>query len=145
MKLTDRELFVAGVVAYWAEGAKAKPWCVSRSVSFMNSDPCLIRLFLEWLLLLGIERNRLTFRVQIHESADVGGAVQFWSDVVGDPPQRFQKTTLKRHNPKTVRKNIADDYHGCLDVRVRRSTDLNRRIVGWCEGITSALDARSQP
>lgn len=47
IKLTDRERFVAGVVAYWAEGAKAKPWCVSRSVSFMNSDPCLIRLFLE--------------------------------------------------------------------------------------------------
>lgn len=37
--LSKRELFVAGVVAYWAEGAKNKPWRRGERVSFMNSDP----------------------------------------------------------------------------------------------------------
>lgn len=143
--LTDRELFVAGVVAYWAEGAKPKPWCVSERVSFMNSDPALIRLFVSWLSSLGIGTDRLSFRVQIHESAHPDEAVRFWSGVVGVPSGRFNKTTIKRHKPKTTRKNVGASYHGCLAVNVRRSTDLNRRIVGWWEGIASGLEDLSEP
>ena len=45
--------------------------------------------------------------------------------------------TLKRHNPKTVRKNTGADYHGCLAVTVRRSSALNLRITGWCEGLAA--------
>jgi hypothetical protein len=42
---------------------------------------------------------------------------------------------VKRHNPKTVRKNVGDTYHGCLRIDVRRSADLYRRIEGWAEAI----------
>ena len=45
-QLAESELFVAGVVAYWAEGSKNKPWRHGQSVQFMNSDPAMIRLFL---------------------------------------------------------------------------------------------------
>ena len=41
---------------------------------------------------------------------------------------------LKRHNPKTVRKNVGEGYHGCLRIDVRRSGDLYRRIEGWAAG-----------
>ena len=132
--LAESELFVAGVVAYWAEGAKNKPWRGSEAVRFMNSDSSMIRLFLAWAHLIGVSDDRLVFRVQIHESADIAGAVRFWADVVGVSADSVQ-TTLKRHNPKTVRKNTADDYHGCLCVYVRRSAELNLRIAGWFEGI----------
>ncbi|HEX6263298.1 MAG TPA: helix-turn-helix domain-containing protein, partial [Actinomycetota bacterium] len=47
--LSERELFVAGVVAYWAEGAKTKPWGARSLVRFSNSDAGMIRLFLAWL------------------------------------------------------------------------------------------------
>jgi transcriptional regulator with XRE-family HTH domain len=133
--LSDRELFVAGVVAYWAEGAKDKPWRRSERVRFMNSDPDLIRLFLRWLELIGIERDRLTWRVNIHESADAAAAVRYWSEAVRVPTERFAPVTLKRHNPRTNRNNLADGYHGCLQVTVRRSTDLYRQIEGWWAGI----------
>ena len=73
--------------------------------------------------------------MQIHESADIAGR----SPVLGRRRRSLSRlrssTTLKRHNPKTVRKNTADDYHGCLCVYVRRSADLNLRIAGWFEGI----------
>ena len=52
----------------------------------------------------------------------------------------FDRTSLKRHNPLTVRKNVNDDYHGCLCVSVRRSTDLNLRIEGWFHGIAANAD-----
>ncbi len=43
----------------------------------------------------------------------------------------FTGPALKRHNPRTVRKNVGADYHGCLIVGVRQSADLYRRIEGW--------------
>lgn len=98
----------------------------------------MILLFLHWLALVGVDAERLQFRLNIHESADVGGAEAFWADVVGVPVHVLDRTTLKRHNPRTVRKNVNADYHGCLCVSVRRSTDLNLRISGWFQGIASS-------
>jgi transposase len=139
-RLNESELFVAGLVAYWAEGAKNKPWRTGTRVSFLNSDPAMIRLFLSWLRLIGVEPDRLQFRVQIHESGDVSRAERFWAEVVGVENASFDRTTLKTHNPVTVRKNVGDGYVGCLCVSVRRSTDLNLRIAGWFEGLAAAAD-----
>ena len=47
----------------------------------------------------------------------------------------------KRHNPKTVRKNVGEDYHGRLRIDVRRSSGLYRQIEGWAEAIMSAREA----
>jgi hypothetical protein len=64
--------------------------------------------------------------------------VRFWSGVVGAPETQFGKCTIKRHNPKTPRRNVGDTYHGCLVVYVRNSAELNLRIAGWCEAIAAA-------
>ena len=92
-ELAESELFVAGLVAYWAEGAKAKPWMSSPSVVFMNSDPGMVQLFLAWLQLLGIGPDRLSFRVSIHESAEVDAAVSFWAGVVEVQAEKFMRST----------------------------------------------------
>jgi hypothetical protein len=140
-RLSESELFVAGVVAYWAEGTKNKPWRFGQAVIFMNSDAGLIRLFLRWLDLIGVERRRLRFRLTIHESADVDAGFAYWSEIVGAGPDAFGKTTLKTHNPRTVRRNVGETYHGCLAVYVRGSADLNLQIAGWCDGLLLAADA----
>ncbi len=100
-------------------------------VVFINSDARLIQFFLRFLAEAGVEPDDLICRVQIHESADVAAAQQFWLDITGLKPEQFRRPTLKRHNPKTVRKNTGDDYHGCLVVVVRRSLSLYRQIEGW--------------
>jgi hypothetical protein len=58
--------------------------------------------------------------------------------VTGADLARFRKPTLKRHNPKTVRKKVGEDYHGCLVVDVLRSAELYQRIAGWAEGAMRA-------
>ncbi|MFF3775470.1 hypothetical protein [Streptomyces sp. NPDC002232] len=136
--LSDRELLVAGVALYWAEGSKDKPYRRSESLQFINSDPGVITLYLRWLDLLGVERDRLRFRVSIHESADVAGAERFWAELAGVEPSAFQRATLKRHNPRTVRKNTAGTYRGCLVVYVTRSAELYRRMEGTWYGIVGA-------
>jgi hypothetical protein len=65
---SPRELFLLGVGLYWAEGGKDKPYDRREYACFVNSDPGMIRIFMAWLDLLGVERNRLRFTVMIHES-----------------------------------------------------------------------------
>ncbi|MFI1419456.1 hypothetical protein ACH4VX_15920 [Streptomyces sp. NPDC020731] len=139
--LTNRELFVAGVALYWAEGAKDKPYARRENVQFVNSDPGVIHTYLAWLDLLGVERSRLRYRVMIHETADIEGAESYWANLVGADVSLFQKTTTKKHNPKTVRKNVGDGYRGCLVISVLQGAELYRRIEGWWYGIVGAATA----
>jgi transposase len=135
--LTDRELVIAGAIAYWCEGSKNKPHRRTDRVIFTNSDPALIRFFLRFLEVTGTPRTDTRFRVCIHESADIDAAQRFWLEVTGASIDQFQRPTLKHHNPTTVRKNTGADYHGCLRIDVRRSSSLYRRIEGWSAAITS--------
>ncbi|MDT7839465.1 hypothetical protein [Streptomyces justiciae] len=140
-EMSDRDLFIAGVALYWAEGTKDKAHARRERVTFVNSDPTMIRLFLAWLDLLEVERDRIKYHVMIHETADVTAAEQYWMDVAQAEAAAFGKTTLKRHNPRTVRKNTGDAYRGCLVLTVQQSADLYRRIEGSWYGIVGAATA----
>jgi hypothetical protein len=76
---------------------------------------------------------------------DVGAAQQFWLAVTGVDPGQFRRPSLKRHNPRTVRKNTGDDYRGCLRIEVRRSAGLYREIEGWVRAATATATARKLP
>ncbi|BCL20989.1 hypothetical protein ACPCBX_16100 [Streptomyces tuirus] len=142
-ELSHRELFLAGVVLYWAEGAKDKAHSRQRreNLQFINSDPNVIGFYLRWLDAQDVERERLRFRVYIHESADVTEAESYWAELVGVDPSALQRTTLKRHNPRTVRKNVGDSYRGCLAIYVTKSAELYRRMEGAWYGIVGAAPA----
>jgi transposase len=139
-ELSDREVVIAGAIAYWCEGSKNKPHRNANRVIFINSDPGLIRLFLQFLALAGVSPGRLICRVHIHETADVAGAQRFWQMATGLSDGQFRPPTLKRHNPKTTRKNTGIDYHGCLVIGVRRSARLYRQIEGWASAAMMPAD-----
>lgn len=141
-ELTPRELIMVGIALYWAEGSKSKPYDRRERVVFVNSDPGVIETYLAWLDLIDVDRERLRYRVLIHESADVEAAQHYWAKLASVDPSVFDKPTLKRHNPKTVRKNTGDDYHGCLVITVARSAHLYNRIEGWWKGIVAQAQDR---
>ncbi|WP_051300586.1 helix-turn-helix domain-containing protein [Actinomadura rifamycini] len=132
--LSERETLMAGALIYWCEGTKDKSYKRSECVSFINSDPALIILFRRFLDVAGVEPERIGYRLHIHETADLAEATGYWARLVGAPAELFKKPVIKRHNPKTNRKNLVDGYRGCLLIRVRRSADLYRRIEGWAYG-----------
>ena len=45
--LSKREILIAGAIAYWCEGAKSKAHRRQERVVFINSDPGLIKFFLQ--------------------------------------------------------------------------------------------------
>jgi transcriptional regulator with XRE-family HTH domain len=137
-RLSDREVLIAGAIAYWCEGTKNKPHRrPDNRVMFVNSDPKLILFFLCFLAVAGVERERIYCRVAIHENADVAAAQRFWQQLTRLPDEQFQKPTLKRHNPRTLRKNTGDSYHGCLVIHVRKGLTLYRQIEGWATAAMS--------
>jgi hypothetical protein len=137
-ELTDREIMIAGAIAYWCEGSKSKPYRVDEQVRFMNTDPALIRLFLAFLDRAGVSRQRLRCCVYIHESADVEGAIRYWASVTGAPPDQFIRPVIKHHTPRTSRSFRNAGYHGCLRVSVTKSSTLYREISGWAHGVMTA-------
>ena len=138
--IAQRDLVLAGVALYWAEGTKSKPWRPSdRQVKFINSDVDVIRAFLTLLEAMGVPVTDRVYCLSIHETADVRAQEQWWSEQLGVSLDQFRAPWLKKHNPATVRHNVGDAYHGCLVVRVRRSVWLYDRIEGMWRAIVDGL------
>ncbi len=68
--ISIRELWLLGIALYWAEGSKAKEHNVSQGVVFSNSDPMMIRLFLDWLRkCVGINDAEILYSLYLHQTA----------------------------------------------------------------------------
>lgn len=132
-----RELWIIGTVLYWAEGSKQKEHNVSQKVSFNNSDPKMILLFNKWIQEICLrEASELTYSIYIHQTADKEKTRQFWEKLLNT---KIEKMYFKCHKPKTNRKNTSASYYGLLRIDVKKSTDLNRKIKGWIQGINDSL------
>lgn len=92
-------------------------------------------LFLQGLRLLGVDDDRIVLRVSIHERADEAAAGKWWAQHTGVPVERFRRSNLKRHNPKTVRHNVGEHYRGCLGVTVLQSRTLYEVLEGLVTGL----------
>jgi len=137
-KISSRELWLIGTALYWAEGTKQKNHNVSGRVIFSNSDPEMIKIFLEWVRkFCDVSSDNIVFSIYLHETArERKQKVQkYWAAATGFSATRFSQVVWKKNKISTRRKNINKDYYGLLRVVIRRSTNLNRKIAGWIEGI----------
>ena len=63
---------------------------------------------------------------------------KYWAKKVGIN-EDLTKVFYKKNIVNTNRKNIGEDYFGILKVKVKKSTDLNRKIEGWVRGIENNI------
>lgn len=139
--LSRRDLFLIGVALYWAEGSKEKDYCPGSPLRFANSDPHMIKLFLNWLEEANIEKGRIRFDIYLHDNNKyrVIEVIRYWSRSTGFSEKLF-RVYFKKNIPKSKRKNIQPDkYFGLVRIYVERSSDLVRKIDGWVEGIVEHL------
>lgn len=129
--ITKRERFVAGVALYWAEGFKK-----DNLVGFSNSDPAMVMVFMRWLHLCGVAKDRLKYRVGVNEAYrdKIEEIERYWRNTLGVNKTQFQKPFFQKVQWKKIYDN-PDAYHGVLRVRVSKSTDFLRKIHGWIEGL----------
>lgn len=133
--INRKNLWLIGIALYWAEGLKEKENGKSSGVKFSNSDPKMLLLFIKWLKnSFSINSSDLVYELYIHETANIKKAQIYWSDILSISIEKI-RTYLKKNKIKTIRKNTGDNYYGLIRVTVNRSTNLNRVITGWIEGI----------
>jgi len=134
-KISDRDLWMLGIALYWGEGSKERKQ--SSLVSLGNSDPNLIRLYLQWLIrACNISKQDIVFRIYLHESSRdrLLEVRKYWKNVTGFSMDRFEKVSYKKYYIKDRRTKRRDGYYGLLKIDVKRSINLNRKIAGWIEG-----------
>ena len=136
-KLVKDPFWLTGLVLYWGEGAKEH--AQASPVKFTNMNLEMHRVFLSWVRkYLSAPEDKIFFELFIHEKADVVTAQKYWAQNLGFSRDKL-KTYFKRHNPKTKRKRIGEDYYGVLSLRILGSIPLNRKIAGWIEGVVVLL------
>lgn len=137
-KLSERDLMLIGTALYWAEGSKSNEKNISQGLDFGNSDLRMIKTYLAWLrTVLGIKKNDIYLSLYIHENQKdrIDDVIKFWEKACGFNGGKITYVYYKKHIPKTKRLNTAGKYNGLLRIRVRKSTDLQRKVQGWILGI----------
>lgn len=133
-ELLHDPFWVAGVVAYWSEGAKR-----SKEVKFSNSDPALVVLFIRWAqTYLGVERERLTITMHLHSGQDEQERKAFWSRITGLPPERFGKTYVKPEGTGHRKNRL---YNGTASIRVASPGEALHRTLGWIDALADQFPA----
>lgn len=130
--LSKREKFLVGAALYWAEGFKK-----DKMVGFANTDPEMIKFVLGWLIeSLGVSPALIRLRIVINESHKyrIYEVHKYWSQLVGIPMSQFYRPTFQKVKWNKVYDH-PEDYFGVLRIRVLKSTDLLRKILGMIEGL----------
>jgi hypothetical protein len=90
-KLTDREIFITGLFLYWGEGFKAD----NCTTSISNTDPKVIKFFLKWLYLMGIDKKDIFFKLQLYSDMNVENEISFWLEQLGLPKSCLRGCRIK--------------------------------------------------
>lgn len=85
------ELYGFGLGLYWGEGTKAD----KGSVRLGNSDPGIIKKFMEFLILIfGVKREDFKFGLQLFADINKREAMDFWTKSLRINERQFYKVTV---------------------------------------------------
>lgn len=90
-KLSQRELFIAGLFLYWGEGGKT----TTTTTTISNTDPAVLQFFIAWLRSLGVPKDRLRVKVHLYKDMEIEKELRYWSRTLGIPRKNFRKSYIK--------------------------------------------------
>lgn len=91
-KLSQRELFIAGLFLYWGEGSKTMP----ATIAVTNTDPAVLQFFVVWLKSLGVNIKDCKANLHLYSDMEVDKAIGYWSKILGLPKSCFKKPYIKK-------------------------------------------------
>lgn len=133
--LSKRELTLVGTALYWAEGYNKG----DGEFGFTNSNPRMINLVLKWLKIsCHIKKEDIRLRICVNNihARRINTLKKYWINTTGILAKQFSKPTLIKVSSKKRYKNI-ENYFGTLRIKVSKSTNLRRKIMGWIEGLAT--------
>ncbi len=115
-------LRTAGLMLYWAEGAKQGSF-----VDLSNTDPKLILVFLRFLReICGVAESRLRVFLYVYEGQDIVEIRRYWSQLTRIPESQFMKPYVSRLRPERARRRILP--YGVVHIRYSDKRLLQRLL-----------------
>ena len=131
--LSKRDVFITGLALYWGEGSKKGPG----EVEFTNEEPASIIFMMHWFHeIYGIQLKDFILRVTINiiHKQRIGAVLAFWSHLTDVPTGQFTKVSFIKTKQNRLYKNLLSHF-GTLRIKIRRSTELRRQILGSLEAL----------
>lgn len=97
-KFSQREIFLLGLFLYWGEGTKAS----SCSTVLTNTNPAMLKFFIKWLELLGVDRKDLRVKLHLYSDMNIKESITFWSKELKIPVSQFKKPYIKETKLKSI-------------------------------------------
>jgi len=130
-KLSEKELWLVGIMLYWAEGGKTQ-----RMVRFSNGDPEMIKIMMEFFRkICKVPDEKFRGYIHIHPHLDHNKAEKYWSSLSGIPLKKFFKTYRKINISSKNKKDTLP--FGVMDIYIC-DAELFLKITGWARGIFGA-------
>ncbi len=119
-----RELFIAGLFLYWGEGGKT-----GSSVTLSNTDPNVLKFFVKWMNMLGIENKDMKVVLHLYSDMNEETSIKYWSDTLNIPLTNFKKTYRKKSNLSDL--SYKNGFgHGTCMVRIYNKKLFNLIMMG---------------
>lgn len=126
--INSRELWLMGVMLYWAEGGKTQ-----RMVRFSNGDPEMIKIMMHFFRsICEVPEQKFRGYIHIHPYLDYKQAETYWSNIAEIPLEQFFKTYRNRNISSQNKKDTLP--YGVMDIYVL-DTKLFLKLSGWAKGI----------
>ncbi len=118
-KVSKRDIFMLSLGLYWAEGHKT-----GRTFGLVNSDPDILRIWMDTLVGMDIDRALFSPRLFLNDAwlEKEKEMVTWWSKKLSIPRESFSRTIVVHSKQKKVFKE--ETYHGVLHIRVKKSSKL---------------------
>lgn len=93
----EKQLKIAGLMLYWAEGGKPNQENKSLTVDFTNSNPLMIQLFLKFLReICEINESRLRVLLYCYVDQNIESLKRYWNNITGIPIKQFTKPYVRK-------------------------------------------------
>lgn len=137
-QLSKKELLLIGTALYWAEGANRELAQSYQIVSFTNSDPKMVKIFMRYLReVLLVSDSKIKPGVIIYPNLDPESVRRFWARITNLPKQKFWITVSISKASKLKRSAHFLPY-GTAHIRVH-SRQLFYKIQGHIAGIARQI------
>ena len=135
-----RDLLIIGSILYWAEGYKRpiirnKKEITSHSISFVNADPVMIRLFIKFLRdILRVPVYKICLYMRLYPGIKENEARVFWIKNTNLPESCFRKSTILISLASKRSRPFSRLPYGTLQVHVA-DTQKFYKLMGFIEGV----------
>jgi len=126
----DEKLRMAGVLLYWAEGAKR-----NKSIDFANSEVEMCKIFIRFLRhICRVDEKRLRGYLYCHDNQNPKELIRFWSKTLELPEKQFTQPYVRKykHDGHLINRRPKRMQYGLVHIRYS-DVKLLQQINCWIE------------